>query len=179
MRLFFALCPPPAVTNSLASLAQRLCDGFGGKATRAETVHLTLLFLGEQPEERLLPLQEAAARVCVAPFLLTLDHLGYWPHNRLLWAGCRQPSPAHETLTRLATDLRRQITASGIEFANDTPSFVPHVTLVRKVAQLPHGGALPSLPPIAWPCSEFALVHSQLGAGPVHQTIATFTLRAD
>ena len=175
VRLFFAIRPTPAVASSLATHAQRLANDFGGKATRAETIHLTLAFLGEQPQEQVALLQDAAASVSATPFVLTLNHIGHWRHNRLFWAGCAHDAPAHDALTRLALELRHAIVASGVRFAGETDAFTPHVTLVRRVPERAHRTPLPSLPPIIWPCCEFVLVHSQLTPnGPEHRTIATF-----
>ena len=179
MRLFFALRPPADIGDSLAELAVRLSADYGGRATHPETIHLTLAFLGEQPAEQAAVLSAAASRIVAPPFELTLDHVGHWPHNHLLWAGCRRGSPTHEAIRSLTHALFLEMRACGLASDRDeSAAFTPHITLVRKVGDLAHCAPLPAMPPLVWLCSEFVLVHSHLTPqGPVHESIATFPLR--
>lgn len=172
MRLFFALWPPEPVAERLESEARMLAHRFGGKPTRQETVHVTLAFLGEVADGRLPEIVAAAARVSAAPFELRVDRLGYWRHNRLIWAGCSVVAPE---LQELADALREQLRAAGIA-CDESQRFVPHLTLLRKV-----GGTLsedlPELPPLAWPCTHFVLVESrQAETGSDYLAIAEFPL---
>ena len=75
-RLFFALWPSPHAVESLAGVARDCALRFGGRPTRAETVHMTLAFLGEQPDARFSDIVAAASSVAFAPFDLKLDRLG-------------------------------------------------------------------------------------------------------
>ena len=84
MRLFFALWPPAPVARSLANQADALAERSGGRATRRETIHLTLAFLGDVGEAQLPEVLETARAVAAAPFELKLDRLGFWRHNRLI-----------------------------------------------------------------------------------------------
>ena len=62
MRLFFALWPPLEVAEQLAGVARAVAQQFGGKPTRQETLHLTLAFLGEVPDDRMSLLMQTARR---------------------------------------------------------------------------------------------------------------------
>jgi 2'-5' RNA ligase len=168
MRLFFALWPPEHVARALAAEARVLARRFGGKATREETVHMTLAFLGELGDERLPEVIAVARRVRAEPFDLLVDRLGVWRHKRLIWAAC----PATAPLRALARDLRERLRAADV--ACDEPGrFVPHLSLVRRAGDMPP--ELPAIEPLSWPCGGFALVRSRLTeAGPDYLDVAEF-----
>lgn len=107
-RVFFALWPDEPCAARLHAIAERLAVRFAGRATQKETLHLTLVFvgdvntgqlpdlldLGREAEDELrssapaLPDSGVIAGVSVASGLLLLDRLGYWQHKRILWMGC-------------------------------------------------------------------------------------------
>lgn len=152
MRLFFALWPALSEARNLAALAQGAARRWGGRATRAETLHLTLAFLGEVASDRLPLAKEAADGVAASAFDLCLDQLGYWKHNRLLWAGCSRTEKAlQELVSSLSGRLRER------DFPLESRSFVPHVTLVRKMPQAPDSLDFAGS---RWPCREFMLIQS-------------------
>jgi 2'-5' RNA ligase len=157
-RVFFALWPPAALADDLADFAGQLAQTCGGKPTRADTVHLTLAFVGDIDASRLPELAAAAQGLVLPPFELTLDRLGYWPHNRIVWAGCSAP-PAG--LGELAATLREQVMAAGFAVDRGKTGFFPHVTLLRKATQAPPSEVLE---PRGWSCQGFVLVRSQPSA---------------
>lgn len=172
-RLFFALWPEPDEAEALAELARQEAGQAGGRATRAETIHLTLAFLGDVAMERLPALQVAAEQMTgLAAFRLQLDRLHYWPHNRLRWLGCCQ---APDALRLLAENLRGALIQSGFAVDRGKSGFLPHVTLIRRCTS-----PLPDLalqPVRSWMCREFVLVASRLDAsGPGYRIIRRFPL---
>ena len=172
MRLFFALRPPEPVAQVLAGQARTLAQRFGGRATRPETIHLTLAFLGDVGEEQLPAVMEAARWVIATPFELTLDRLGFWRHNRLAWVGCSS-SPAG--LQALANGLCAGLRAASLP-CDASQAFVPHLTLVRKVRETPIDPPAPKT--VTWACDSFYLVHSQLSSsGAMYRALATFPLK--
>jgi len=174
-RVFFGLWPSPELAGQLAAIADAAARQFGGRPTRQDTIHLTLAFLGDIPEAQLPTLCDVARRVVFRPFELSLDQVGFWPRQRLLWAGCHASLP---TLGDLVADLREALVEAGFSAQDHERTFIPHVTLVRKIPARSAGDIAHRLPPIAplrWPCREFVLVRSQLAVtGSRYQAIAGF-----
>ena len=167
MRLFFALWTPretAAALHAWASEAQRLT---GGRVTRAETIHLTLAFLGEV-EEGLVPGLKSLS-VNGRRHELPIEHAGCWTHNSIVWAGPREiPAELKVVVSSLRENLLQQ------KFKPEKRPFAAHVTLIRKARK---AAELPPLPAVGWPVEELVLVRSQLSsAGPRYQVIERFPL---
>ena len=173
MRLFFALWPPESAASALAGQAEQLAQQYGGKATRRETIHLTLAFLGEVDEALFPAAIQVAQAVRGKFFVLTVDRLGYWRHNQLLWAGCTAPEMA---LQHLVVALREQL--RGVSIGCDQRlCFTPHLTLVRKVPDTCRPVDLVPIEPVAWTCQHFVLVRSRLtSSGSNYSVVAEFPL---
>jgi len=165
VRLFFALWPPAATAEALHAWARKAQRNTGGRVTRAETIHLTLAFLGETPPERLDAAIAAARRVRAPRGTLPIERAKWWKHNRIVWVGPEKTDASlHEAL---AAELR----AEG--FALEKRAFAAHVTLIRKAGE----GELPSVPRVEWPVEGFVLVRSALSAeGPAYERVAEFGL---
>ncbi len=154
VRVFFALWPDPAVRAALHRTGHALHRALGGKLTRADSVHMTLLFLGAVPEERVARLLEIPADVAFERFSMHLDVARCWRHNDLAWVGPSRMPPA---LAQLVRDLDRTVGEAG--FAFDRRDFAAHVTLVRKARCR---DAVLDAPDINWPVSDFVLTASEL-----------------
>ena len=166
MRLFFALWPPAATAAALHAWALAAQKATGGRATRADTIHLTLAFLGETDPARVGAAVAAGRAAQGARHVLPIEQARYWKHNRLVWAGPRVTDPA------LADALAAHLRAAG--FVLEARAFKAHVTLVRKASP----AQLPALPAVDWPVDEFVLVRSALSAGaPAYEVLARFPLR--
>ena len=174
MRLFFALWPPIEISKKLLGIAQATAGQFGGKSTRQETIHLTLAFLGEVPEDQLSRVIQSAMRVRAKPFELDIDRLGFWHQNHLLWAGSTSPCAR---LNTLANDLQNALTETGFAMDSWKRGFNPHISLTRKIPEASSPLELPAIEPIRWLCSSFALVRSRLtDAGSLYETVSDFPL---
>lgn len=150
------------MAERLAEIAGEAAGRFGGRATRRDTIHLTLAFLGDVPESRLAELTEVAAGVRSAAFDLNLDRLGYWQHNHLLWAGGETPI----ALAELQAALSKALAGNGFRVDGAGRNFVPHVTLVRKLpptCRLVPAQEMP-MPALPWSCQRFFLVRSRLSS---------------
>lgn len=155
-RVFFALWPPAGVASQLHAAAGAAQAACGGRAMRRETLHITLAFLGGIAAPRLADAEDAASRTMAPAFEMTLDRLGYWKHNRILWAGC-MVAPA--ALVDLAGALAARLTSAG--FRLDERPFAVHATLLRNAAC----ATPPALAAtIRWPVIDFALVESHGGS---------------
>ena len=156
MRMFFALWPPAASVEALAAWARQAQPLTGGTLTRAETIHLTLAFLGELSEDRARDAVSAARRVHGEPHVLPIEDAKVWAHNSIVWVGPKQTPPA---LGLLAQSLRSELSSEG--FAIETRPFAAHVTLIRKARR---AARLPPLPDTEWPVTDFTLVRSRPSA---------------
>jgi 2'-5' RNA ligase len=168
-RVFFALWPDAEVRGSLAALASSVQADCGGRATRADKIHLTLFFVGYVERSRLPDLRAAAAAVRSAPFELVVDRLGYFRRARIAWAGAACP-PA---LDSLVVQLAEALAVRGI--AGEDRPYVPHITLARDALRKP---ANPSIAPFVWRAHEFVLVQSGRGAdGSSYEVLERWKLK--
>jgi 2'-5' RNA ligase len=133
VRVFFSV-PVSDEARSGASGALRAMKRAAGDAplswTKDEQLHFTLAFLGEQPEDALARLREAAAP-CAAlhAFDLILSGAGAFPdprRPRVLWVGAEQGA---RELEDLAACLARGLRAAG--FALEKRPFRAHLTVAR------------------------------------------------
>lgn len=170
MRAFVAVeVPPPS----------------GGAGGRSAPEHLTLLFLGEIPSERVGTIGDALAPVgsAVAPFDLTLEGVGAFPspeRPRVVWVGATEGAAE---LGELARRVREALRGEGTSAPEE--GFVPHLTLFRvrsgfdrRRAEEVLTGKTPPPTPRRVHVGEFVLKESVLSSrGAVHRTLATFPLR--
>jgi 2'-5' RNA ligase len=169
MRLFFALWPPAGTARMLGGWARDLQQHTGGRATAEETIHLTLAFLGDADPAKAIA---AARRVQAKAFELPIDTSQYWKHNKIVWVGPRTMPPS---LQDLVSQLHHALTED--DFVLENRAFAAHITLLRK-ASAPQN--LPPLPALAWPASEFLLVHSApTGSGSRYSTVERFPLHPE
>lgn len=152
-RVFFALWPDAAERRQLAAWQaplKRLC---GGRAMRRETLHNTLVFLGDVEHYVLEVLQRAAQEVSGEGFELCFDTARYWAHNRIVHAA---PSHVPPQLAQLVDALGARLDAHRFRF--DRRACQPHVTLLRNAHW--SDATLPAMPPVTWRIRDFALVQS-------------------
>ncbi|MCL5060982.1 MAG: RNA 2',3'-cyclic phosphodiesterase [Candidatus Thermoplasmatota archaeon] len=162
LRLFFALWPDDATRDALNRSGKWLHQHWGGRLMRADTLHITLAFLGRTPADQLDVLAACADTVKTEAFELILDQAGYWRHKRIGWLGASRTPPQH---LELASALNAALQAAG--FPVDPRPHVPHVTLLRKSL----GGEVPPCVPVCWPISDFVLVASRTEADGAHYAV--------
>ena len=172
-RVFFALWPDAATSETLGGVARAAARACGGKPTRPETIHLTLAFIGNVPVDRVIALQQLAALVEAPCFDLQLDHIGFWRHKRIVWAGA---AGVPQALTLLASRLNGLLREA--DFRVEDRSFAAHVSLLRKADC--RGGAERQIAfaPLRWPVTEFVLVESVLRTeGASYRPLARYGLQ--
>ena len=170
-RVFFALWPDAATREQLAREARRIHVQRGGRLTRVETLHLTLVFIGDIARERLTELIRAAVPVRAPSFDIDFDQAGCWRHNRIAYL---MPSQPPEALHELVDSLEQALAAAA--FVYDQRPYKPHITLIRR-GECP--GATPATlaTPIHWSAREFVLVESRLSQdGPAYTVVERFGL---
>lgn len=137
LRLFTAVAFPPEVVARIDDLLARLQKGVsftGAHPTwvKAENVHLTLIFLGQQDRERVTQVRSAMDDIAAhsaAPLRLKLSGLHLFPtpkEPRVISLGL---SGDVEELTLVRENLAKELRRRG--FAVESRPFRPHVTLAR------------------------------------------------
>ncbi len=180
-RVFFALWPDEQLKAQLHQASGLLHRAHGGRRMQADTVHLTLLFIGAIERERLPELQAAVNAIQLPQFDVTFDQADCWRHNRIAFLTASEPPAGLFDLVRALEALAAQ---AAIAF--DHRPYKPHITLVRNadckkentVSVHANSGAAevkrsgrnpnPALEPILWAARDFVLVESGLasnGAG--------------
>lgn len=130
-RLFFALELSENWRDAASQAQNGLKSRLGAEYyrwTSPKDMHLTLLFLGEQPVSRLPHIVAAgiSAAASIAPFTLTLAEPGVFPDRgapRVLWIGAREE--ADRSATRLAAALREPLET----WIHDRKPLRLHITL--------------------------------------------------
>ena len=162
-RLFFALTPKPEVSQQLQQWQQTLSTCAGQPILPAK-LHLTLLFLGEVPEVQTQAIREIAPGVTGPRFNLTLDTVGCFRKNRILWAGLSQPPAA---LLELHQKIRQALRPLVLPL--ETEPYRPHVTLYRKASKQP---PVTEGRKICWAVDDYRLLESTSGdAGGHYATV--------
>lgn len=135
MRLFIALNLPADVRDALYTATAPLrAAGFPVRWVRAESLHVTLKFLGWVRPERVDEIREAMAGAAAnsQPFELHVGRIGAFPslrRPRVLWVGVEATPP----LRGLKQDLEWAFAALGFE--TELRAFQPHITLGRAVRE--------------------------------------------
>ena len=125
-RVFFALVPPAALRQALASLAGDVAHRAHGRAVPAENLHITVAFVGAWPLSRMSQWIDAGARCASRPMHVTLDALGGFRRAGVAWLGTSVPPTP---LLELGRGLNAELASAGIA---DVRPFQPHLTLARK-----------------------------------------------
>ncbi|WP_252273266.1 RNA 2',3'-cyclic phosphodiesterase [Pseudomonas subflava] len=153
LRLFFALPCPPAVATQID--AWRRSRAFSGRLVPTANLHLTLAFLGHQPEERLALLQQLPPQLPLTElsFELELDRLDCW-HGGLLHLA---PGRVPERLPRLVEGLNALLLGNGLPVEPRT--YRPHLTLARESSRPERSDC----PVFSWRADELVLYRSEQG----------------
>ena len=177
MRLFVAV-PLPDPLAALLGAAAAAAAPDGVRATRRESLHVTVHFLDEVDPAAVQALERSLASACAGrdPFVLRFETIAPAPPHRprMLW-GCAAPSADYAALA-LAV---RGAAAASAPRAGPVRTSHPHVTLararggrVRWPDPIPVGGA-------ELPVAACALMRSELGPGGSRYTaLATLPLGA-
>lgn len=131
MRLFIAINLPAQVRRAIVDATAPMRQAAPKLSwVTEERLHLTLEFLGDQPEEAVAPLEAALAREAArhAPITLALRGLGAFPNlraSRIVWLGV-EPDPKLELLHH---DLA--VACGELGYEREARAFRPHITLGR------------------------------------------------
>lgn len=167
-RLFFALWPGATVRRQLEAAVAGLPD-WRGRRVAPQNLHITLAFLGTVDAGGRTCSEAVAASVKAPRFELTLDTLGYWRRQGVVWIGAqRTPAPLLQLVDALRDGLRT------CPVVRDPRPYQVHLTVMRKVRRPPPSVALS---PIVWRVENFALVSSRtLAEGSEYTVLREWSL---
>jgi len=129
MRLFIALDIDEAIRERIT----RFVEGVAAFAPDArwmkpESLHVTLKFIGEQPETAVEPIKNALGTIALEPAEIHFSGYGFFPtarSPRVFWIGI----DAGPQLATLAAAIDEQTATLGIP--KEDRAFSPHLTLAR------------------------------------------------
>jgi len=132
MRLFIALDIDDAIRERIT----RFADGVRGFApdarwVRPESLHVTLKFIGEQPEPAVDQIKHELGMIRADAAEIQFCRYGFFPtakSPRVFWVGM-EPGPQ---LAALATAIDDKLSSLGIP--KEDRAFSPHLTLARGVS---------------------------------------------
>lgn len=152
-RLFFALWPEAGLAAHIDHTVAPLLTPCRGRKLPPHNFHITLAFLGSLDAGGRRCVEAAAARVQAEPFAVSLEKLGYWPRQGIVWLAPAEMTRGLESLqTALVHTLARDC---GCPPASR--SFRPHLSLMRKARRRP---AQTTIAPLVWRVDRFVLVRA-------------------
>jgi len=162
-RLFFALWPSDEFRAEIETRALPFARASGGRLIPPRNFHVTLLFLGEIPTERLSAIQQAAASVVGSPaFQLQFDTIESWGRKVLCLTSSKPPAAVIDLAERLRGSLRGQLKQL------DERPYSPHITLAR---DLPRGLRPQTIATLYQQVNDYVLVESMRDAGGSHYSV--------
>jgi RNA 2',3'-cyclic 3'-phosphodiesterase len=129
MRLFIALDIDDAIRESIARFVEGV-SGFAPDArwVKPESMHVTMKFIGEQPEPAVDQIEQALATVAAGAADIHFRGYGFFPtakSARVFWIGME----AGPQLAALAAAIDDKMASLGIP--KEDRAFSPHLTLAR------------------------------------------------
>ena len=131
-RLFYALWPDNRQRDRLRDVINSVAKTVEGKAVDRRNWHITLVFIGEFPENRVPYLIERAAQIKVEPFRLSFDRLEFWPRPKVA-SLCAATVPPE--LQAIVDALNRVLLDLGLKPEDRT--YRPHITVARNARPFP------------------------------------------
>ena len=129
MRLFLALDIPAAIRDRISLFIEGVA-GFAPHARwmKPESLHITLKFIGEQPEAALEPIKQSLSTIRASTTEIHFHNYGFFPtakSPRVFWIGVE----AGPQLAALAATIEETLSSLGIP--KELRPFSPHLTLAR------------------------------------------------
>jgi 2'-5' RNA ligase len=129
MRLFVALDLEDEIRQRIGAFVNELRKVAADvRWAGAESLHVTLKFIGEQADERVGQFESALSTVSGPAFQISFRQCGFFPNAksaRVFWVGIE----AGPQLAQLAADVETVLAPLGIE--KEKRPFSPHLTLAR------------------------------------------------
>lgn len=162
-RLFFGLCPPPAIERQVASIADDYKNAFSlSGQLRLTTLHVTIRWVCDYPnlpEHVIFAALQAGVGAESPPITITFDRIMRFP-QALVLAG----EGGRKSLARLHLQLGVAMHNAGLP-RNIGHTFTPHMTLLYDRKAVP---VMMLDRPVSWTAYELLLIHSVLGKTEHH-----------
>jgi RNA 2',3'-cyclic 3'-phosphodiesterase len=165
IRLFIALWPTDTVRQAIAHWQSEWQWPERAALVAAAKLHLTLHFIGEVAQQRVIDLKYVLKSVPASRFELHFGRPEIWSHG----VAVLRPDPSPTALRSLHARIGLALAAIGLPSAEQT--FRPHVTLARRASK---AKAPESAPDITWSATTgFVLVQSP-GRGHAYEILERF-----
>lgn len=137
MRLFIAINLPQEIKDKTEEAINKIQPLFNNSQVRFLTPknwHLTITFLGYQPDEAMGPILKSIQETAAGfdPVLIKFEKIIYGPPGkpaRMLWlAGAKETS---QNLSEIKNKLEDLIVENGVKFNRENRLFNAHLTLAR------------------------------------------------
>jgi len=179
VRLFTALQLPEDARARLAQWGRAAAAGDPSlRPVAAESLHVTLHFLGERPAGEVEGLRACVRAACTAPIVLR--------SAGALWLAPRRPhvltcamEDGSGALEALHAELGAALAGAAPGWAPERRPFHPHVTVARvRRGTAPADGAPPAAPSLRFRAAAVALMQSRLEpSGARYETLERIALR--
>jgi len=136
-RLFISVNCDGKVKNQLLSVQEKIkSQSVKGNFSLPENLHLTLVFIGETPTDKIPLITSAidkALMPSILPFTLTFSTVGCFTHSNkeLWWIGTDRNDTRLNILKTIRGRIADGLLSEGINF--DNRLFNPHITLGREI----------------------------------------------
>jgi 2'-5' RNA ligase len=158
-KLFFALWPSHRQREMLRDTIGPSISNVEGTPVDRRNWHITLVFIGDVPEEKIPGLRSAVEVIDPGEIRLRFDTVSFWQKPKIACIHARTVPPE---LERLVTSLQQAMIPFG--YTPDPRVYRPHITVARKVRVFPETRLAR---PIELTWSEFELVESVSFRGEV------------
>jgi 2'-5' RNA ligase len=129
MRIFVALDLDPAIRERIHKFVEEISTmAPDARWISAESLHVTLKFIGEQPDAAVSQIEASLQSIKAEPFQVSFSGTGFFPTPRaarVFWIGIQ----AENALTGLANTIDESLARIGIP--KEDRAFSPHLTLAR------------------------------------------------
>jgi len=136
-RLFISVNCDNKVKKQFLSVQEKIkTQSVKGSFTLPENLHLTLIFMGETPVDKIPLISSAidkALKPPIAPFTLTFSTVGCFKHSKkeLWWIGTDDNDMYLDILKTIRQRIAQDLLSKGVYF--DNRPFNPHITLGREI----------------------------------------------
>jgi len=172
LRIFISVNCDGSVKKQLLSVQDKIkSQSVKGNFSLPENLHLTLVFIGETPEDKIQLIAsviEQAIEPGVVPFTLTFSTVGCYTHSNkeLWWIGTDHNDVSLANLNKIRQRIADGLSSEGVNF--DNRPFNPHITLGREIKH-----ASPIIIPkqeIIYPVNRISLMKSERVRGKLTYT---------